>query len=407
MRIALAQWRSVLVLCGMLFVCACASTDVKPLDSGTAVMDKDEQELWMASERLTERIESFGAVFESEDVTVYVQDISNRLFLTLDDPPAQMATVRVMSSPTTNAFMLSNGHMYLSTGLLVRLENEDQLATIIGHELVHYINRHGLKKSRQERNKRTIAGLRTALAAGIGAAVGGYETSQTLAAMAGESGRQWVAASISGYSQDMEREADDGGFRMMADAGYDYSRAPSVFQMLMDEFGEDDDSEPYFYATHPRLAERFERYEVLAESEESVKVHVASTNTPYEHYRAMILLHNAELCLEEELFDRAERQVLDFEAHQGANARSAFLLGEISRKRVPRNVFPEQALGHYEAAIQRPDPPPEAFKQYGLLLRSKDDSRANNLLREYLRLVPDAPDKPIIQRYLETGTDAT
>lgn len=385
----------------------CVSTDIKPLDSEEAVaIEQDEQQLWSASDRLTERIEEFGATYDSAELTNYLQDISDRLLESRPRAPERPAVVRVMSSPATNAFMLANGHMYITTGLIGRLDNEDQIATIIGHELVHYINRHSLKESREAHNKNVLGGMVTLLAAGVGGAVGGQGAGDALARSVGVASRQWARASISGYSRELETEADDGGFAMMAASGYDVRRAPSVFEALIEDMASEQNEEPYFYATHPKLTQRLERYVALAEaSAATFQTSVDAPDATYLAFRAGVQLHNAGLLLDEEEYERAEAAILDFESLAGASARSAFLLGELERKRAPRNVFPQDSLAHYEKALAFEDPPVETYREYGLLLRRRDDADAAVYLNRYLELDPTAIDAGIIRRYLETDND--
>src|SRR6185369_18100131 len=63
--------------------------------------------------------------------------------------------IRVVEDPTLNAFAYPHGSIYVHTGLLARVENEDQLATVLGHEMTHVERRHMLRFERSARNKET------------------------------------------------------------------------------------------------------------------------------------------------------------------------------------------------------------------------------------------------------------
>src|SRR5581483_8653990 len=58
--------------------------------------------------------------------------------------------LRILRDPMVNAFTMPNGSIYVSAGLLARMENEDQLAAVLAHEVTHVASRHAYisKRSR-------------------------------------------------------------------------------------------------------------------------------------------------------------------------------------------------------------------------------------------------------------------
>ena len=94
--------------------------------------------------------------------------------------------IYVLPSPLLNAWMMPNGTMALYTGLLLRLENEAQLAAIIGHEVAHYTRRHSLQRYRAWRaNAGTLQTVASIVSAGAGVAA----ANANAAASAGQYGR--------------------------------------------------------------------------------------------------------------------------------------------------------------------------------------------------------------------------
>src|SRR6185503_18707656 len=61
--------------------------------------------------------------------------------------------VRVIADPSLNAFAYPHGSIYLHSGLLARLDGEDELATVLGHEMTHVDGRHMLRRNRSAHNK--------------------------------------------------------------------------------------------------------------------------------------------------------------------------------------------------------------------------------------------------------------
>ena len=95
--------------------------------------------------------------------------------------------------------MAPNGMMQVWSGLLLRVENEAQLASILGHEMGHYVERHSLERWEQAKASLTLGQV-----AGIGLALagaGGLSALPNLIAL----------ASIFAYNREQEREADEFG----------------------------------------------------------------------------------------------------------------------------------------------------------------------------------------------------
>ncbi len=68
-----------------------------------------------------------------------------------------MPKVKVVKDPFLNAFALPDGSIYFHTGLLARMENEAQLATVLGHEIAHFINRDSARQLRHRESRQTTA----------------------------------------------------------------------------------------------------------------------------------------------------------------------------------------------------------------------------------------------------------
>jgi len=140
---------------------------------------------------------------------------------------------------TVNAFALPGGQVFITEGLLNRLENEAQLAGVLGHEIGHVINRH----SAQQMAKGQLGQILT-VAVGVGASGGDDRgrNAQLAAAMVNQ-------MSQLKFSRNDESEADHFGLKYMAEAGYDPSSMLDVMKILKKASG--DRSPPEFLATHP------------------------------------------------------------------------------------------------------------------------------------------------------------
>ncbi len=166
---------------------------------------------------------------------------------------------------TVNAFALPGGQVFITEGLLNRLENEAQLAGVLGHEIGHVINRH----SAQQMAKGQLGQILT-VAVGVGAS--GEDDrgrkAQIVAAMVNQMGQLK-------FSRNDESEADHYGLKYMAEAGYDPSAMLDVMKILKKASG--DRSPPEFLATHPLPETRLE--EIRAELKEAYPNGIPSTLT--------------------------------------------------------------------------------------------------------------------------------
>jgi len=198
---------------GALFVCAmtavltaCAqvpTTDLRPGD--TPDLDTTEAGLWMHMDRMEGELRSSRQVVDDRTLNDYLEQITCRL------APLYCAGIRiyVVDMPYFNATMAPNGMMEVWTGMLLRVENEAQLAFVLAYELEHYIKRHSLKRWVDLQNKANAASTFSILTSAAGVGYAGYM------------GDLAVLASTLSFSRDQEREADIAGAARLVKAGYE------------------------------------------------------------------------------------------------------------------------------------------------------------------------------------------
>lgn len=209
----------------------------------------------MGAEQYTPTQQTQGGQFYMDpELTLYVREVGQKLAEVSDRPDLPYEFV-VLNSSTPNAWALPGGKIAINRGLLTKLDDEAQLASVLGHEIVHAAARHSVQRMQQGM-------LISAGVAGLGFALSDNEWAGVL--MGGAAlGAQLALAQ---YSQSDELESDYYGILYMKKAGYDPTAAVELQQLFL-ELSEDRDSSfiQGMFATHPPSAKRVQRNRELVD----------------------------------------------------------------------------------------------------------------------------------------------
>jgi len=219
---------------------------------------KVDDNLRAESDAVDAQYEGRGLVLHDPDLQAFIDSTGNRV---LGDRPApEKVTYRflVLRDPMVNAFALPNGSVYITTGLLALLENEAQLAGVLGHETAHIYERHPYIENRSIRKKTVASEI---IAAATVWVPGGYGSWLAATAAANVSSLLLVE-SVYGYSRELESQADQDGLAAMTVAGYNPHAMAAAFELLDQDRTLEYEPQPAFYHDHPQLTKR--REEALA-----------------------------------------------------------------------------------------------------------------------------------------------
>jgi Zn-dependent protease with chaperone function len=187
------------------------------------------------------QIEHSELLFKDPELNAYLQEVTDRLF---PDIKGKLH-VRALRDPNFNAFAVATGGVYFNTGTLLRLDDESQLASVLGHEGTHYTGDHMYRSVHAAKSASVVTLFAELTAVGFG-------IPPDLVGLVGYS-------SMMGFSRAYEREADRGGFDRMSQAGYDLRGGALAFERLDRELtARYVDQGPYFFASHPNVKERVE-----------------------------------------------------------------------------------------------------------------------------------------------------
>ncbi len=194
------------------------------------------------------------------ELTTYVNSVGQKLAAVADRKlPYEFV---VLNNSVPNAWALPGGKIAINRGLLVELQNEAELAAVLGHEIVHAAARHGAKA--QERGTLMQVGM---VAAQVGAAMGGMDPNVANLALGGAgAGLQMIQMK---YGRDHELESDEYGMKYMKAAGYDPTGAVTLqktFVRLSQAGGQKEQNWlEGLFASHPPSQERVDRNEATAD----------------------------------------------------------------------------------------------------------------------------------------------
>jgi predicted Zn-dependent protease len=180
-----------------------------------------------------------------------------------DMPDADWEFV-VFDSPDINAFAMAGGKVGVFMGLFKIVENDDQLASVIGHEIAHVTAKHIHENLSQQ------------LALQTGGMIGGIALMGSGAGLLTESavmsayglGSEGLGAA---FDRKKEKEADRIGIMYMAKAGYDPEEGIKVLERLEEETGQQAASQSSFTSTHPSNPERIEQLRELMPEAQKVR----------------------------------------------------------------------------------------------------------------------------------------
>ena len=228
-------------------------------------------------------IETRFPVVHDTRITGYVQSLVDRLVAAMPPQPFPIKTT-VVRNGSLNAFASAAGHITIFTGLIANFDTEDELASVLAHELAHVSERHIAKSI--EKSKLVGAGSLLGILAGVlvGSQGGGDGAGAlVLGSVAGAKAMQLK------YTRDNEKDADQYGLNYLVDAGFSPAGMISAFDKIrrMQWLGGGGDV-PSYLSTHPGMDDRLiYMQERIARQPEAVRKR-SSDNAAFERVKLLV-----------------------------------------------------------------------------------------------------------------------
>lgn len=161
-------------------------------------------------------------------------------------------TVKVIQSDQINAFAVPGGPIYFYTGLIKLTDSDDELASVLGHEITHITKRHSVKQMKKGQDMAVLLALGDALIKGNNSLKSAAEIAAGLKSME--------------FSRGDETQADEFGFKYLILSGYKPEAMASFFTKMQAKTGKGKESKlEQFISSHPMTSKRIEAAEARAE----------------------------------------------------------------------------------------------------------------------------------------------
>jgi len=377
-------------------------------------LDKDINE---KAEKFIDLISKSGALYSNEQLEAYISKVGKKLLATLPSESVKNISFKVIRDPRINAMAFPNGQIFINAGIVARLENEAQLAFLLGHEISHVVNKDMLFWM-DSYHKSTVATKVLDLVVGtVSAAVGFGDL--------GSLGLYFLyAASVTGYGRKNEARADIDGLEFMTNAGYNPDGAIEMFDIFIKEkekYGKG--MEVFYLSSHPsniyrkkavikkinelnlKEGNRLVNKDVYINSTEKVRCDNAYMDIRYDRLQHAIdnlekfLEQNPNNAISHYYIAEAYRLIADdIEKLKHELSYKKWLeVKKVKDKEVQKKQWQELALKHYKKALECNEDYKKPIKGMGLLYRDMGrNEEAIEYLEKYLLQNPRAKDRRYI-----------
>jgi predicted Zn-dependent protease len=228
-----------------------SSRQDNPVTGETQYIDiTPEQEIALGLQAAPQMAAEFGGLDENAQDQAFVDEVGNRI---LQSSPAGTSPYEydfhlLNDDQTINAFALPGGQIFITRALYDKLQTEQQLAGVLGHEIAHVVARHSAEHIAKAKLTEGLTGA---------AVIATYDPDNPASANSAQVAMLIGQLINLKFGRDDELESDYLGVCFMNDAGYDPNEMVSVMQVL--EAAQTGDRPPEFFSTHPDPGNRIQR----------------------------------------------------------------------------------------------------------------------------------------------------
>jgi predicted Zn-dependent protease len=344
--------------------------------------DADEERMAQENARA---FEDSVPMWDDPLLDAYLTEITQRL-VAVARPRPFTYRIRVVKDPAVNAFTFGGGLLYVNAGLIARMENEAQLAMVLGHEIAHVTQRH-IPRGIESAFGIQLAGQLAATAAAESGVLPGSALEQTY--------KYTMNAAMNGHGRARETEADEVGMEYLVKAGYDPREAPKTFEQLLKEYGDQARLVNFFYGSHPTNVSRIEHTRQLATGKYGAATasgRLTANTEEFQRRTREIVVATGVLDYEAKRFNTAKAMFEKAVPVSESDPIPHYYLGKIALE-TGGGAGVDRAIAHLRDANRADAGFAPAHRELGLAYyRKKDKRSAIAALEQYLKLAPGAED---------------
>lgn len=320
------------------------------------------QEVQVDQENSPHQFSSDYGTIQDRQLNNYLTQVGNGMAAN-SYRPKMPYSFRGVNATYINAYAFPGGSIAATRGILLELENEAELAGLLGHEIGHVNARHTAMRM----TKGIVAGL---LVAGLALYI--QEEHEDWAPLAAGLGNIAAGALLAHYSRDDERQADQLGMEFMTNMGQNPHGMVGLMDLLMSMSQHKPSAIDMMFATHPMSEERYQTAKQRAETEYQNLQNTSMNRERYMDHTAGLRkirgaienLQNGETAMmkkqysqAESLFDNALKQVPNDYTGLVMMAKCQLALGNDKKSEYyaerAKKVYPSEAQAHHISGVAK------------------------------------------------------
>ena len=198
-----------------------------------------------------EMVEALMGIYPDKEMTAYVNAVGTKLIAALDKNPFEFQ-FHIVDDPVPNAFALPGGYVYVTRGILSLTTSEDELACIMGHEIIHVIDRHSIKQMRSSILPNMLE---------LPGAIVGNVVNEDLGNLLNAPINTGNRLLLSSYSRKHETASDTKGIELASKAGYDPNAMAAILERLSKavEILTNEKEKKSYFDSHPYTPDRVDK----------------------------------------------------------------------------------------------------------------------------------------------------
>ena len=198
-----------------------------------------------------ELVEVLMGIYPDKEMTAYVNAVGTKLIAALDKNPFEFQ-FHIVDDPVPNAFALPGGYVYVTRGILSLTTSEDELACIMGHEIIHVIDRHSIKQMRSSILPNMLE---------LPGAIVGNVVNEDLGNLLNAPINTGNRLLLSSYSRKHETASDTKGIELASKAGYDPNAMAAILERLSKavEILTNEKEKKSYFDSHPYTPDRVDK----------------------------------------------------------------------------------------------------------------------------------------------------